>query len=374
VISEARRKALDLAAGFTHCALDRPRGELAAVHAGQKGVVTAVGADMGGALSDQRTRDRYRRLLLEGFSSWLSDQPHLLTVVIAGLNDKALLTSVDCEAENNAADLGTLLRVPPTSYRNVAIRLASVFRDSQANRLSVRNAVDGRLTSRELRQSSFEFLIHRSSDAFLRVYLDVDSGLFSRLLDFGNSIDATAAPRVLARFHQAHLLPEQVRLLAVERMLHLAVESPDSSWIHAPAWQILLTPTDRTRLMDAVRDKLLPLLGTDDDPLPDERVEYDDPFEQTLYDYQQAFEEAGDVVTALAFQQALDYFMELPLAASESESREPEPDEDWHREEYWHREEEGWYARRMGRDRSPRPIPTLLKPDRSIFDDIDDDS
>jgi len=47
-----------------------------------------------------------------------------------------------------------------------------------------------------------------------------------------------------------------------------------------------------------------PLLGTDDDPLPDERDEYDDPFEQALYDYQQAFEEAGDAALASIAQAA----------------------------------------------------------------------
>jgi hypothetical protein len=34
--------------------------------------------------------------LSEGFASWLSAQPHLLAVVLAGLADHTLLTSVDC--------------------------------------------------------------------------------------------------------------------------------------------------------------------------------------------------------------------------------------------------------------------------------------
>jgi hypothetical protein len=55
---------------------------------------------------------------------------------------------------------------------------------------------------------------------------------------------------VLARLYQAHLLSERVRLAAVKHMAALAVEIPDAGWLHAPAWQVLLKPAERIRLMD----------------------------------------------------------------------------------------------------------------------------
>ena len=64
--------------------------------------------------------------LWEGFASWVPKQSHLLTVVLAGITDSALLTRVDCEEENADERQGTLLRVPPALYRAVAERLAAI--------------------------------------------------------------------------------------------------------------------------------------------------------------------------------------------------------------------------------------------------------
>jgi hypothetical protein len=47
---------------------------------------------------------------------------------------------------------------------------------------------------------------------------------------------------VLARLHQAHLLSEKIRVQAVERMAHLAVETPDAGWLHLPAWKASSDP------------------------------------------------------------------------------------------------------------------------------------
>ena len=66
--------------------------------------------------------------LWEGFASWLPTQSHLLTVVLAGLTDSALLTRVDCQDRDDERD-GTLLRVPPALYRAVAERLAAIRRN-----------------------------------------------------------------------------------------------------------------------------------------------------------------------------------------------------------------------------------------------------
>lgn len=277
--------------------------------------------------------------MFEGFASWLSTQPHLLTIVLTGLTDEALLTTIDCEREDAEEGQGILLRVPPALYRGVAERLASIARrlhqDVQA----------GWDNGSAVRGSFLGFLARRSSDEFLRAYLDVEPGLPHRLAAFKSFVEAAPEPSVLARLHQAHLLSEPVRLRAVKRMAHLAVETSDSGWIHLPAWEVLLTPGNRAQLMDTVRNMLVPRLSTGKGWLPEEREE-DDPVERSLFDYQRAFEDAGDAETGSAFAEALDEFRELPIHPSE----DYEPDDDWY-------------------DRGPlAPQP---KSDRSIFDDID---
>jgi hypothetical protein len=62
---------------------------------------------------------------------------------------------------------------------------------------------------------------------------------------------------VLARIHQAYLLSERTRLAAVKQMAALAIKTPDAGWLQAPAWQVLLKPAERARLMGTVRTELV---------------------------------------------------------------------------------------------------------------------
>lgn len=118
--------------------------------------------------------------LWEGFASWVPTQSHLLTVLLAGLTDSALLTKVDCEAEDAEEHRGTLLRVPPALYRPVAERLAAIGRQRFSGRRRYSN-VNGGISEtlsyaehRGNRRAFLAFLAYRSSDAFLHVYMDVD--------------------------------------------------------------------------------------------------------------------------------------------------------------------------------------------------------
>ena len=289
--------------------------------------------------------------LFEGFAAWLSTQPHLLTVVLAGLSDDALLASVDCAVEDASLAHGILLRMPPPLYRGVAERVATI-----AQRSWQRTCWDGWEDWRATQRTVLGFLATRSSDAFLSTYLQIDPGLPARLTEFprfASFVEGAPEPDALARLHQAHLLPERNRLDAVEQMTRLAIGTPDAGWLHIPAWQILLKPAERASLMDRVRRELVPQFGTDQDPIPGERLEDEDPFERALYDYQQAFEEAGDPQTAAAFAAVLDACLEQPIAS---------PD-DWQPE--WDDDPERRYVGNAG-SLAPRPVPG-----RSIFDDID---
>jgi hypothetical protein len=297
--------------------------------------------------------------LFEGFASWLSTQPHLVNLVLAGLTDLSLLTSIDCEAEDADEEHGVLLRIPPALYRDVAERLAAIGRRSPDGPVTVRDAVAGWGDPKAVQRAFLGFLARRSSDAFLRTYLEVDPGLLARLTAFTSFVEVVPQPDALARLLQAHLLSEKIRLQAVDRMAHLAVETPDSGWLHLPAWEVLLTPGERNQLMDAVRTKFVSELDMGEGWCPDERDE-DDPVERALLDYKMAFEDAGDTQAASALEEALDLFRELPTRPAEGYA----PDKDWGPEQDWDAGDSGYERRHSSLVQPP-------KPSRSIFDDID---
>ena len=156
-----------------------------------------------------------------------------------------------------------------------------------------------------------------------------------------------ANTNVLARLHRVHLLSEPMRLRAVDRMAKLAAETPDSGWIRLPAWKVLLTPADRARLMDTVRNVLVPRLKNDDYVFPEERAEDDDPVESSLSDYRRAF---GDAEAGSVFAEALDAFRGLPIRSLE----DYDPDDDWYNRSTTYR----------------GPLAPQPETGRSIFDDI----
>lgn len=269
--------------------------------------------------------------LWEGFASWVPTQSHLLTVMLAGLTDTALLTRIDCEDENASEQQGplrqgTLLRVPSALYRAVAERLAAIRNRAFTGQKRIRQET-GRWTTtvayeehRRAQKAVLPFLTRRSSDAFLRIYLEVDPGLPGSLVCFTSYVNAVNEPATLARLHEAGLLSEQVRLQAVERMAHLAVTTPDDGWISGSAWKVLLTLGDRARLFEKVRTELVPRLETGDGWADAERDEDDDPVENALWGYELAFQAEGDFETAHAFAEAREWYSELPIRAAEEYS------------------------------------------------------
>ena len=104
--------------------------------------------------------------------------------------------------------------------------------------------------------------------------------------------------------------------------------------------------------MDMVRTELVPRFGTDEDPLPGERDEDQDPFEAALSEYREAFKETGDPQTAAAFDEAINAYRQTPTTSRE----DYRPDPDYERSD--------WAGYRSAL--APRPAA-----ERSIFDDVD---
>ena len=255
--------------------------------------------------------------LWEGFASWVPTQSHLLTVVLAGLTDDALLYRVGCEAENAEGTRGTLLRVPAALYRPVAERLAAIrlqpFTGQKWHMRRGESVSTGSYNEHHGRRSAvLSFLARKSSDSFLRVYLTVDPDLLGSLVRFTSYLSVVQEPNVLARLHQADLLSESIRLEAVEQVTDLAVETPDSGWLKGDAWKVLLRPHERVLIMERVRTELVGQLEYDIDWLGEGRELGYDPVVSALRGYEEAFQNEGDHETARAFAEVLRRYSELP--------------------------------------------------------------
>jgi hypothetical protein len=293
--------------------------------------------------------------LWEGFASWVATQTRLLTVLLGGLTDSALLQRVDCEDETAEEKNGTLLRVPPPLHRPVAERLATILQEPFTGQKWRRGrggrdwATDSYNEHLRRKSSVRLFLSGKSSDSFLRAYLDIDPGLPGRMLDFHPQLNLADEPDVLARLHQAGLLSEQVRLRAVARTAEFAIEIPDSGWTTAGAWETLLTPSERTALMQRVREDLVPYLD-DADPFGDEKEPGYDPIQDSLDGYKEAFEREGDHETAQV----------VEIAARRRAEQPPNG--------YYDDDSGGGYQRPITSTRLAPPPAS----DRSIFDDIDE--
>ena len=188
--------------------------------------------------------------LREGFASWISRQPHLLGILIAGFPDQRLADQIDC---TNDVRQGTLLKVPSVLYRDIAERFASTNRRVEADRDKA--GIAGYNTDYwNWKSSLHRLLAERSSDEFLKAYTERDPSILEDLSQFKSYGDFALEPPVLARIYRAGLLPESVRASAIDTLCELVAESPDAGWIEKPEWNILLAPLDRARLIQVVRD------------------------------------------------------------------------------------------------------------------------
>ncbi|WP_367123110.1 hypothetical protein [Streptomyces phytohabitans] len=256
--------------------------------------------------------------LWEGFAAWLTTQPHLLSVVLTGMTDQALLSRTDCLGPGSKQRLGTLLRIPPPLYRETAQRLAAL-------RHQPRGRLEPWQQHYDRQQAVLAYLARSSCDAFLRAYVAADPQVYETLVEFGSPAHYDTRTTVLARLYQASLLSEEVRQRAIGRMKELAISSPDASWIEDEDWQkkvwhLLLTDEEREQLFEHVRQELVPRLeDMVDDWLSDATGDEDDPVDSALLWYTHAFERRRDHNAATEFDCARDVYHQERRSRARSE-------------------------------------------------------
>lgn len=227
--------------------------------------------------------------LQEGFAAFLAIDPNLVKIFLSGQNWRMVLPRIDC---HTGEQTGILLRVPPSLYPSVIDILGTSGQETQENWAE--------------QMIWHEFLASRCSDEFLILYAQAQPDAVIRMTWFTSFLNVVDEPRVLARLQQAGLIEPAHHQLIVERVTKLAVESPDAGWTWLPEWQVLLSDTEREKLLSHVKEQLPSRF---DQILQGWRGKYNsdetDPhtyFEELeieLNNYQEAFADDADAVSAI---------------------------------------------------------------------------
>lgn len=241
--------------------------------------------------------------LREGFATWLSEKPHLVSAMLAGMDNEALLDSTDCLPPDAEPVQGTLMRIPSALFRPVAERFLAIFDEWPGG-----SCWTG---------SICRYMARRASDDFLRTYLTVDPSFNDKLLDFGSFADFVPEPTILARLSKMGELSERSRRSACTQMVRLSRTFLDPALLNEGPWQTLLRADERELFLEFVRSEIVPRLEqavredwpgkaiwkADEDG---DGVGLDDPLGYALGVFREAFDREGDNATSEAFADAIE--------------------------------------------------------------------
>lgn len=197
----------------------------------------------------------------EGFAAMIADDPNAVEILLDGLTDDEMFRQIDC----GGGGQGLLVTVPISLYAKV----------------SSRSCLSSVLNTDIWYPPLAEFLNHRCSDDFLRLWVADHIGDLGLLLNFGGYTGVSWRPVLLARLHRAGALPEGVRQQAVELLEQHAIEDFDGSWLDARVVG-LFSKLDRDALLERFQAECLPVLydfiessadGYSSDVSPAERYE-----------------------------------------------------------------------------------------------------
>ena len=284
----------------------------------------------------------------EGFAAVIAKDINAVTILLDGFSDDELLREVDCGGPITA---GTLVRVPTILYGRIAHRI--------------------RVPPNTLLSHPFpNFMLHRTSAEFLRIWSDQHRHSLDKLLEFGTYISAFWGPEVLGRLHKVGALPNDVRKQAVDRLIPLALEL-DGGWLEEPTC-FLFTRSERENLLSRIRNEIIPNLGIriDESTLEESTLEHDssidpasryDEAEQTVKNYLAAF--TGDRETQAILNDAMKYIEEERDRVSDDNYRVSDDQDDLNQSD----------TSRLQIDRfSAEPSFHRRFYGRDVFDDVDE--
>lgn len=170
----------------------------------------------------------------EGFAAYVAGDVATLSVYLDGITDRELVSQLDCGGPRVR---GTLVAVPHGLYESIARRVPVP-------------------RSGGFGDPAISFLTYRCSDAFLRMWAELNEKDLPSLLSFGMYMDAQWQPRLLSRLHVAGALPDQLRSQAVEQVVEYAMEF-DPGWADEDIG-LLFTDNERDSLHAQLETEIVP--------------------------------------------------------------------------------------------------------------------
>ncbi|KJF18174.1 nSTAND3 domain-containing NTPase [Acidithrix ferrooxidans] len=214
----------------------------------------------------------------EGFASMIADDPNAVEILLDGLTNDEMLRQIDC----GGGEQGLLVVVPASLYTKVSARVC----------------LTDTLDTDNWYSPLAEFLGRRCSDDFLRLWVGDHVGDLKTLLNFAGFMGVSWRPLLLARLHRAGVLPEHLRLQAVELLERLAIEDFDNSWLDVGVVG-LFSELESGALLVRFQEECLPDLddfidssadGYDSEVSPAERYQF---ARDTVSAYLRVFDDPG---------------------------------------------------------------------------------
>ncbi len=268
--------------------------------------------------------------IADALASSVSEDPELLDIFLTWTKAERLLTEVTC---GDLGIEGVKVVVPSTRYAEFARRLNEI----------------------RMGRDLFNFLSTRCTRDFLQLYMAQVQGLGEALTSPGSYLSASAEVRLLAKLEEFRLLPDDWRLRFVKTVGDLAVETPDTDFLHDPYIRSLVREKECEMLLKRIRDELIPIL---DDVVSDWRSNCPSDEEPSGW-----FEPLQESVSVLQEEFRGDDWAEDLLANAQSEIEEAIESLS---DEYHGYDEDSYRF-----EPSYRAADTSV--DRSVFDDVDED-
>ncbi len=174
----------------------------------------------------------------DAFASLIAENPELLDIYLAGTPTQKLLQEITC---GDMGIEGARVIIPANRYEALIERL---------------NTIDSR-------SKLYNFLAWRCDRLFLEQFLRRHQYIQQDICSPGSYLHAYAKVFLLARLHELDLLHEDYRIQFVEKVQHLAVETPDADFLSIPKIRAVFKESEIDEILKAVRYKLLPNISAE---------------------------------------------------------------------------------------------------------------
>ncbi len=166
----------------------------------------------------------------------IADDPELIDVYLSGTPPEKLVREVTCGRHDI---VGAKVVVPQSRYLEVV----------------------GKVRALDVARARNTFLTQRCDTEFLQMYLTQYPDTLKVISTPHSFLSATSEAALLARLHEAKLLPERYRAVFVAGVRTLAVTTPDADFLSSERIRAVFTKDEIAGILSLVKRNLLPDLS-----------------------------------------------------------------------------------------------------------------